>query len=66
MLEALIGLVDKSVAQRVGEGGGRYRLLDTIRQYGAVRLTAAGGTPEAGSGTSRTTRSWAGGSGTSC
>lgn len=41
VVEALIGLVDKSVVQRIGEDGGRYRLLDTIREYGAGRLTAA-------------------------
>ncbi|MGW3088425.1 LuxR C-terminal-related transcriptional regulator [Streptomyces sp. NPDC001108] len=38
VLEALFGLVDKSVVQRVGEDGARYRLLDTIREYGAERL----------------------------
>ncbi|MFF2902436.1 ATP-binding protein [Streptomyces sp. NPDC057966] len=38
VLEALFGLVDKSVVQRVGEAGARYRLLDTIREYGAERL----------------------------
>ncbi|WP_367125143.1 LuxR C-terminal-related transcriptional regulator [Streptomyces phytohabitans] len=43
VLETLIGLVDKSVVQRVGAQGGRYRLLDTIREYGADRLAAAGG-----------------------
>ncbi|MFI9343307.1 LuxR C-terminal-related transcriptional regulator [Streptomyces sp. NPDC052773] len=41
-VEALIGLVDKSVVQRVGEDGARYRLLDTIRAYGADRLSLAG------------------------
>ncbi|WP_431036189.1 ATP-binding protein [Streptomyces sp. P6-2-1] len=35
----LIGLVDKSVVQRPGAGGGRYRMLDTLREYGAGRLT---------------------------
>ncbi len=39
VVEALIGLVDKSVVQRIGEDGGRYRLLDTIREYGTARLT---------------------------
>ncbi|MFD7618564.1 ATP-binding protein [Streptomyces sp. NPDC059802] len=38
VLEALFGLVDKSVVQRVGEDGACYRLLDTIREYGAERL----------------------------
>ncbi len=45
VVEALIGLVDKSVVQRIGEDGGRYRLLDTIREYGTARLT---GTADAG------------------
>ncbi|NGO71572.1 ATP-binding protein [Streptomyces boncukensis] len=37
--ETLIRLVDKSVVLRVddGEGGTRYRLLDTLREYGAER-----------------------------
>ncbi|MFD9328532.1 LuxR C-terminal-related transcriptional regulator [Streptomyces sp. NPDC060065] len=43
VLEPLIGLVDKSVVQRVGEDGGRYRLLDTIREYGADWLEESGG-----------------------
>jgi predicted ATPase len=37
-LEPLIGLVDKSVVQRTGPGGSRYRLLATVRAYGAERL----------------------------
>ncbi|MFF9285097.1 ATP-binding protein [Streptomyces griseosporeus] len=41
VVEALIGLVDKSVVQRIGEQGDRYRLLDTIREYGADRLAPA-------------------------
>lgn len=45
VLEALIGLVDKSVVLR-GGGGGRYRLLDTLREYGAERLAEAGGRAE--------------------
>ncbi|WP_329272536.1 LuxR C-terminal-related transcriptional regulator [Streptomyces sp. NBC_01451] len=45
VLEALIGLVDKSVVQRVGEDGGRYRLLDTIREYGADWLDESGDAP---------------------
>ncbi|MFJ6658766.1 LuxR C-terminal-related transcriptional regulator [Streptomyces sp. NPDC091377] len=47
VVEALIGLVDKSVVQRIGEDGGRYRLLDTIREYGAGRLERL---PDAGAG----------------
>ncbi|MDT9699832.1 LuxR C-terminal-related transcriptional regulator [Streptomyces sp. P17] len=41
VVEALIGLVDKSVVQRIGEDGGRYRLLDTIREYGTDMLGPA-------------------------
>ncbi|WP_306333552.1 LuxR C-terminal-related transcriptional regulator [Streptomyces sp. KL118A] len=40
VLGQLIGLVDKSVVQRLGESGNRYRLLDTLREYGAERLDA--------------------------
>jgi non-specific serine/threonine protein kinase len=45
--EALIGLVDKSVLLRE-ETGGRtgYRLLDTLREFGAERLTGSGRTAE--------------------
>ncbi|MEV6105764.1 LuxR C-terminal-related transcriptional regulator [Streptomyces sp. NPDC051940] len=43
VLEHLISLVDKSVVLRVGENGTRYRLLDTIREYGAEWLSSAGG-----------------------
>ncbi|MGY0018119.1 ATP-binding protein [Streptomyces sp. cg35] len=42
VLECLIGLVDKSVVQRIGENGSRYRLLDTIREYGAEWLAESG------------------------
>ncbi|MFI5803549.1 ATP-binding protein [Streptomyces sp. NPDC051561] len=37
ILEHLIGLVDKSVVLRDGDEDARYRLLDTIREYGADR-----------------------------
>ncbi|MEV2255400.1 LuxR C-terminal-related transcriptional regulator [Streptomyces sp. NPDC050147] len=47
VIEHLIGLVDKSVVQRPGGAGDTYRLLDTIREYGAERLAADGGTDEA-------------------
>ncbi|WP_251066297.1 hypothetical protein [Streptomyces sp. ISL-36] len=40
-LEALFGLVDKSVVQRVAEHSARYRMLDTIREYGADRFATA-------------------------
>ncbi|MBC6449790.1 helix-turn-helix transcriptional regulator [Actinokineospora xionganensis] len=37
------GLVDKSVLVRADrDGGGRYRLLETLRQYGQERLDAVG------------------------
>ncbi|WP_306324189.1 MULTISPECIES: LuxR C-terminal-related transcriptional regulator [unclassified Streptomyces] len=42
VLEQLIGLVDKSVVQRIGENGSRYRMLDTIREYGAEWLEETG------------------------
>ncbi|MDF5757977.1 LuxR C-terminal-related transcriptional regulator [Spongiactinospora sp. TRM90649] len=45
IMDALISLVDQSVVLRVdGEtpGGARYRMLDTIREYGAERLAASG------------------------
>ncbi|QMU74152.1 AAA family ATPase [Streptacidiphilus sp. P02-A3a] len=43
VLEQLIGLVDKSVVLRVDDPSGtRYRLLDTIREYGAEWLATLG------------------------
>ncbi|MCP2342092.1 ATP-binding protein [Actinomadura rupiterrae] len=43
VVDLLMSLVDKSVVQRL-EGGAeqRYRMLDTIREYGAERLRASG------------------------
>jgi predicted ATPase/DNA-binding CsgD family transcriptional regulator len=41
-LQALVGLVDKSVVLREGADGSRYRLLDTLREFGAERLAASG------------------------
>ncbi|QSB15031.1 winged helix-turn-helix domain-containing protein [Natronosporangium hydrolyticum] len=38
-LELLTSLVDKSIVERFGD---RYRMLETIRAYGAERLLAAG------------------------
>ncbi|MGP3773294.1 LuxR C-terminal-related transcriptional regulator [Streptomyces sp. SDT5-1] len=39
IVEQLIGLVDKSVVLRADDAAGvRYRLLDTLREYGAERL----------------------------
>ena len=43
VLGTLVGLVDKSVVLRVAEGETRYRLLDTLREFGAEQLGAAGG-----------------------
>jgi predicted ATPase len=43
MLDLLTALVDKSlVVHEVDGAGSRYRMLDTIRQYAAERLEAAG------------------------
>jgi non-specific serine/threonine protein kinase len=42
ILAALIGLVDKSVVLRPDEDEPRYRLLDTIREFGAERLAESG------------------------
>jgi predicted ATPase/DNA-binding CsgD family transcriptional regulator len=38
VLSALVGLVDKSVVLRAAEGDTRYRLLDTLREFGAEQL----------------------------
>jgi predicted ATPase len=44
LLDLLQGLVDKSfvIAQRAGDRGRRFRLLETVRQYAARRLAAGG------------------------
>ncbi|MCX4673258.1 hypothetical protein OG453_42630 [Streptomyces sp. NBC_01381] len=42
VLEQLIGLVDKSVVLRTDTDPTRYRLLDTLREYGAERLAGSG------------------------
>ncbi|MFJ8051473.1 LuxR C-terminal-related transcriptional regulator [Streptomyces luteogriseus] len=48
VLEAVAGLVDKSVLCREpGPGGVRYRLLDTLRQYGLEQLRLVAGEEEA-------------------
>ncbi|MFD8230464.1 ATP-binding protein [Streptomyces sp. NPDC059696] len=48
VLEAVAGLVDKSVLCReTGPGGVRYRLLDTLRQYGREQLRRVAGQEEA-------------------
>jgi non-specific serine/threonine protein kinase len=39
VVDALIGLVDKSVVLREGE---RYRMLDTVREFGAEQLASSG------------------------
>ncbi|WP_323137584.1 ATP-binding protein [Streptomyces sp. NEAU-H22] len=47
VLEAVAGLVDKSVLCREpGPGGVRYRLLDTLRQYGLEQLRRVAGEEE--------------------
>ncbi|MGX1622823.1 ATP-binding protein, partial [Streptomyces sp. NPDC055506] len=44
VLDAVAGLVDKSVLCREpGPGGVRYRMLDTLRQYGLERLRRTAG-----------------------
>jgi predicted ATPase/DNA-binding CsgD family transcriptional regulator len=43
VLDLLLGLVDKSMV--LADDTGRYRLLETLRQYGAARLLDAGETP---------------------
>ncbi|MFJ4358353.1 LuxR C-terminal-related transcriptional regulator [Streptomyces massasporeus] len=48
VLEAVAGLVDKSVLCREpGPGGVRYRLLDTLRQYGREQLRRVAGEEDA-------------------
>jgi predicted ATPase/DNA-binding CsgD family transcriptional regulator len=41
-IAALVGLVDKSVVLRETSDGGRYRMLDTLREFSAELLRAAG------------------------
>ncbi|SNT26814.1 Predicted ATPase [Streptosporangium subroseum] len=49
VLDALLGLLDKSIlAREEGEGGVRYRLLNTVREFGAVWLERLGETEETG------------------
>jgi predicted ATPase/class 3 adenylate cyclase/DNA-binding CsgD family transcriptional regulator len=43
VLDLLLGLVDKSMV--LADDTGRYRLLETLRQYGSARLLDAGETP---------------------
>ncbi|WP_246342859.1 ATP-binding protein [Actinomadura verrucosospora] len=44
VVELLTGLVDKSIVQRADRGGQvRYRMLDSLREYGVERLAAQGG-----------------------
>lgn len=40
VLESLAGLVERCIVRRVGDD--RYRMLDTIREFGAEQLEAAG------------------------
>jgi len=45
MLDAVVGLVDKSVVMREEAGGAtRYRMLETVREYGLDRLGGPEGT----------------------
>ncbi|MFF0745946.1 ATP-binding protein [Streptomyces sp. NPDC004111] len=46
VLQHLIALVDKSVVQRDSAGTDQYRLLDTLREYGAHWLDESGGTAQ--------------------
>ena len=39
VIDALVGLIDKSVVLREGE---QYRMLDTLREFGAERLASSG------------------------
>ncbi|HTU74012.1 MAG TPA: AAA family ATPase [Trebonia sp.] len=41
-LQAMYDLIDKSVVLRESPSSARYRLLDTIREFGAERLLASG------------------------
>ncbi|HEX2145236.1 MAG TPA: BTAD domain-containing putative transcriptional regulator [Glycomyces sp.] len=43
-VDTIAGLVDKSLVQRLPEG--RYRLLETVREYAAARLAEVGETAE--------------------
>ncbi|MFC7572952.1 ATP-binding protein [Klenkia terrae] len=46
VLDAVAGLVEKSLLSAVPEGDGvRYRMLETVRAYGAEQLDAAGSGP---------------------
>ncbi|HEX6754780.1 MAG TPA: BTAD domain-containing putative transcriptional regulator, partial [Mycobacteriales bacterium] len=40
--DLLVALVDKSLLQQVPGGGLRYRMLETLREYGTERLAASG------------------------
>lgn len=44
IVDLLTGLVEKSlvVFEETADGGGRYRLLETVRQYGRERLLETG------------------------
>src|SRR5262249_50339173 len=41
-LATLVGLIDKSVVLREDGDGSRYRMLETLREFGAERLGATG------------------------
>lgn len=44
IVDLLTGLVEKSLVafEETADGGGRYRLLETVRQYGRDRLLETG------------------------
>ncbi len=44
VLDLLAGLVDKSVVVRVDDGRDRYRMLESLRHFGASRLEESGAT----------------------
>jgi non-specific serine/threonine protein kinase len=47
VLANLVGLVDKSIVLRVENGETRYRLLDTLREFGAEKLAKSTGAARA-------------------
>lgn len=59
VLDAVAGLVDKSVLVREETGGQvRYRLLVSLRDYGREKLAELGEVTATGAGTGTTSRGW--------
>ncbi len=59
VFELVTGLLDKSVLAREEHGSRvRYRLLETIRQYGQTHLTESGQESRCAAGTVTTTTTW--------